>query len=202
VADTRNLLLDVAERMFAQRGINGVSMREIGLAANQRNNGATQYHFGDKTGLIRAIFERRAATVNERRLQLLRERSAAGPDTVRSLIEAYVTPLAEQVAQGTWYVPFLARLQAEHLRDELLEGVDDPVNTGYLIVRKRLRTQHLGDLAAPRFAIRWRIALNLTIDALADHQTSTNARPPTLQLFTEELIDSITALLSQPSGRS
>ncbi|MCU1389769.1 MAG: TetR family transcriptional regulator [Ilumatobacteraceae bacterium] len=187
--------------MFAQRGINGVSMREIGLAANQRNNGATQYHFGDKAGLIRAVFERRAATVNDRRLLLLAEQSATGRDTVHSLVRAYVTPLSEQVALGTWYVPFLARLQAEHQRDELLERVGDPLNTGYSIVRKRLRTDHLADVDAPRFAIRWRIALNLAIDALADHQTSTSARRPSLQLFTEELIESITALLGRSSGR-
>src|SRR5579859_2989473 len=70
---TRDLLLDTAERLFAAHGISGVSLREIGLAANQRNNGVTQYHFGDKAGLVRAIFERRAATVNDRRVQLLDE---------------------------------------------------------------------------------------------------------------------------------
>src|SRR4051794_4739165 len=110
---TRELLLDVGERMFAERGIHGVSLREIGLAAQQRNNGVTQYHFGDKTGLIKAVFQRRASTVNDRRLELLEADEHAGRSDVRSLVAAYVTPLAEQVAANTSYVAFLSRLQAE-----------------------------------------------------------------------------------------
>ena len=198
-AATRDLLLDAGERMFAERGIHGVSLREIGLASNQRNNGVTQYHFGDKAGLIRAIFERRAAAVNDRRLALLAEHDRAGRNNVRALIDAYVTPLAEQVAEGTWYVPFLSRLQAEHQRDELLQRADDPVNTAYIDVRKRLRTDHLRDLSTEQFAIRWRLALNLAIDALADYQAQGVAgfrRRASLDTFRDELVDAITAILT------
>lgn len=188
--------------MFAERGIHGVSLREIGLAANQRNNGATQYHFGDKAGLIRAIFERRAALVNDRRLELLAEHDRAGRDDVRALIDAYVTPLAEQVAEGTWYVPFLSRLQAEHQRDELLQRTNDPVNTAYLDVRRRLQTDHLRALSTEQFAIRWRIALNLAIDALADHQAQVagSRRRPSIETFRTELIGAITAILTSALG--
>src|SRR5438270_7690282 len=48
---TRELLLDTAERIFAQKGTRAVALREIGVAANQRNNGVAQYHFGSKEGL-------------------------------------------------------------------------------------------------------------------------------------------------------
>ena len=196
---TRDLLLDAGERMFAERGIHGVSLREIGLASNQRNNGVTQYHFGDKTGLIRAIFERRATAVNDRRLALLAEHDQAGRNDVRALIDAYVTPLAEQVADGTWYVPFLSRLQAEHQRDELLQRADDPVNTAYVEVRKRLRTDHLRHLPTEQFAIRWRLALNLAIDALADHQAQGITgvrRRASLDTFRDELVGAIAAILA------
>jgi len=185
--------------MFAERGIHGVSLREIGLASNQRNNGVTQYHFGDKAGLIRAIFERRATAVNDRRLALLAEHDRAGRDDVHALIDAYVTPLAEQVGDGTWYVPFLARLQAEHQRDELLQRANDPVNTAYVEVRKRLRTDHLRGLSTEQFAIRWRLALNLAIDALADYQAQGIAgthRRASLDTFRDELVAAITAILT------
>ncbi|HUF97778.1 MAG TPA: helix-turn-helix domain-containing protein [Ilumatobacter sp.] len=196
---TRDLLLDWGERMFAERGIHGVSMREIGLAANQRNNGVTQYHFGDKSGLIRAIFERRAATVNRRRLELLEEHSRNGRDDVGALIDAYVTPLAEQVTVGTWYVPFLSRLQAEHQRDELLARQNDTVNTAYDAVRNRLKNEHLSGLSTEQFAIRWRIALNLVIDALADYQTNGagDRRRPSLDVFRAELVGAVTAILTR-----
>jgi len=194
---TRDLLLDAAERMFAERGIHGVSMREIGIAANQRNNGVTQYHFGDKTGLIRAVFERRAATVNDERLVLLDTAERAGHGDARTLIEAYIAPLAAQVAAGTWYVPFLARLQAEHQRDQLLVPVSAGVNTAYERVRRQLRRDHLAHLSTQRFAIRWRIALNLAIDALADYQLGD--RRASIELFSTELVDAITALLLGPT---
>jgi AcrR family transcriptional regulator len=35
---TRERLLVTAERLFAERGVAGVSLREIGAAAGQRNN--------------------------------------------------------------------------------------------------------------------------------------------------------------------
>jgi len=186
--------------MFAERGIHGVSLREIGLASNQRNNGVTQYHFGDKAGLIRAIFERRAAAVNDRRLELLAEYERAGRTDVHALIDAYVTPLAEQVDLGTWYVPFLARLQAEHQRDELLQRTDDPVNTAYDEVRDKLRTGRLRELSTQQFAIRWRLAINLAIDALADYQAQTTVngrRRASLDTFRAELIGAITAMLTR-----
>ena len=197
---TREVLLDVGERMFAMRGIHGVSLREIGLAAQQRNNGVTQYHFGDKAGLIKAIFQRRATTVNNRRLELLASNERSGHSDVRSLITCYVLPLAEQVAANTSYVAFLSRLQAEHQRDALLDDPTADVNTAYLRIRTELRRDHLGHLSTEHFAIRWRIALNLAIDALADHQAlkASGQRQPSTEVFSNELIDAITALLTAP----
>ena len=201
---TRELLLDSGERLFAVHGIDGVSLREIGLAANQRNNGATQYHFGDKAGLVRAIFERRAATVNDRRLQLLDEAVQQGRDSVTQLVSAFVEPLAEQLQQGNWYVSFLSRLQADHQRDEMLQPVPDEVNTGFDRVRRQLRRNHLRSVPANIFANRMRLMVNLAIDALADHQAQVaRAERGTLPLrdFVDDLVDAISGLLSAPSGR-
>ena len=53
--ETRAQLISAGERLFAERGIEVVSMREITRAAGQRNATALQYHFGDRRGLVRAI---------------------------------------------------------------------------------------------------------------------------------------------------
>lgn len=53
---TRNHLLDVAEQLFGERGVNAVSLREIRIEAGARNTAAIQFHFGDREGLIRALF--------------------------------------------------------------------------------------------------------------------------------------------------
>lgn len=190
---TRDRLLDAAEELFARRGLQAVSLREIGLAADQRNNGVIQYHFGDKAALVRAVFERRAAIVDARRIELLDATLAAGDRVPSALLRAYLIPLAEQVAAGNWYVPFLSRLQAEHQRDELLAGVSAPVSTAYTRVRALLRDEHLAGLPSRRFAIRWRLALNLSVDALADRQASPGPGP--LDAFVSELAVAISGLL-------
>src|SRR5947207_7897693 len=198
---TRELLLDTAERLFAERGINGVSLREIGLAANQRNNGVTQYHFGDKAGLVRAVFERRAAAVNDRRLQLLRDAAQEGSESVTDLVRAFVEPLGEQVRPGNWYVPFLSRLQAEHQRDELLQSVRNDVNTGFDRVARQLRRDHFASMPRVVFVTRLRLAVNLAIDALADHQArfaQGEERILPLPLFVDDLVDGISGLLTAP----
>ena len=199
---TRELLLNTAERLFAERGINGVSLREIGLACHQRNNGVTQYHFGDKAGLVRAVFERRAAEVNARRLQLLDKATRQGRDSVPDLIRAYVEPLAEQIERENFYVPFLSRLQAEHQRDELLQPVNEAVNTAFTRVRRQLR-RHLNSWPSDLFRNRLRLAVNLAIDALADQQARlSKTEPGTLPLgeFVDDLVVAISGLLMAPTG--
>lgn len=56
---TKLLLIDTAERLFGQLGINAVSLREIGVVAGQTNSGVVQYHFEDKRGLLTAIINDR-----------------------------------------------------------------------------------------------------------------------------------------------
>lgn len=67
-------ILLAAERLFAERGF-GVSLREIAVAAGQRNHSAVQYHFGDKTGLIDALYAYRMTPLNLRRRELLDRKS-------------------------------------------------------------------------------------------------------------------------------
>ena len=202
VAGTRELLLDAAERLFAQHGIGAVSLREIGLSANQRNNGAAQYHFGGKAGLVRAVFTRRAEQVNDRRNALLDAAGAVvGSAGLAPVLWCYVEPLAEQVAAGNWYVPFLSRLQAEHERDELLTPVPAELNTGYERVRRLVRGHCHGQLPKRVLASRWRVVVNLAIDALADHQAAGQSPPPLpLADFVVDLSEAMSGLLGAPSS--
>ena len=72
VADTRERIMLAAERLFAERGFDGVSVRDIVAAANV-NLAAINYHFGSKGALMMAIFRQRAKELNKERLQRLRE---------------------------------------------------------------------------------------------------------------------------------
>ena len=64
-------LIAAAERLFAARGIDGVSLREINREAQQRNTTSLQYHFGDREGLLRAIMAKHGKEVDARRNALL-----------------------------------------------------------------------------------------------------------------------------------
>ena len=200
-AGTRELLIETAERLFAERGIHGVSMREIGLSAGQRNNGATQYHFGDRVGLVVAVFERRAAEVNARRLVLLEAALSEGRTEVGDLVEAFVVPLAEQVAQQHAYVRFLSRLQTDGHRDLLLPA-GPKVSSAYEQIGRLLRRRHLQSLPRDLFWNRWTLAINTAISALADYQAGASPLPGgrrlPLDVFTSELVDALTGMLKAP----
>ena len=91
--DAREVLLDTAERLLGEKGIEGASMRQIAAEAGQGNNSVVQYHFGSKTGLMHEIIERRVAGFEPRREQLL---AAAGAD-IQSLLKVLFLPIAELV---------------------------------------------------------------------------------------------------------
>ena len=76
--DARSALIEAAERLFAERGVEAVSLRDVSAAAGQRNHSAAQYHFGDRAGLIAAVYEARMSLVNERRAGLLDRSTGAG----------------------------------------------------------------------------------------------------------------------------
>ena len=70
-ASTRELILDTAERLFAEQGIFATSNRRIAEAAGQGNNWVAGYHFGTKADLVRAITHRFTAEVERSRMQIL-----------------------------------------------------------------------------------------------------------------------------------
>jgi len=93
-AKVRLILAD--ETLFAERSIEGVSLREIAAAAGNGNNNAVQYHFGGKDGLVQAIFAYRVWQMDRPRLQGLERLEAQGekPD-FRKLLELLCLPLLE-----------------------------------------------------------------------------------------------------------
>jgi AcrR family transcriptional regulator len=65
-ASTRDLLKLAARRLFAHRGLDGVSVRDIVLAAGQRNSGSLHYYFGTKENLARELVADGAKLIDSR----------------------------------------------------------------------------------------------------------------------------------------
>ncbi|MFI6481818.1 TetR/AcrR family transcriptional regulator [Nonomuraea sp. NPDC050663] len=121
--ETRNRLISAAERLFAERGVDTVSLREINAAAGQRNNTALQYHFGDRAALVRAVLGRHQPGVEAARHRLLDayEAGAGDPggrrpcDARRELAGALVRPAAAKLGDpegGRDYLRILGQLVA------------------------------------------------------------------------------------------
>ena len=93
--DTKDRLLDAAERLFGARGFEGTSLRRVTAEAGV-NLAAVHYHFGSKEALLRAAAARRMEPVNRERLRLLDQIEAQPPSGAQSpepILDAFFRPV-------------------------------------------------------------------------------------------------------------
>jgi AcrR family transcriptional regulator len=116
---TRERLLDAAERLFATRGFDGTSLREVTAAASA-NVAAIHYHFGSKEELLRAVLSRIVAPVNSERLRLLEKAeadAAPGAPSVEAILGAFLAPDLEVIRdlgeRGAVVTRFMGRSYTE-----------------------------------------------------------------------------------------
>ena len=98
---TSDLLLDAAACLFAERGVDNVSIAEIVRSAGQRNTSAVHYHFGGRDEVLQAVLARHVTELAERRTVLLEQARARAAGGARAAAEAIVRPVTE-FAQGGW----------------------------------------------------------------------------------------------------
>ena len=98
---TRETIVRTAERLFATHGVEGVSLNTITTAAHQNNRNAVQYHFGNKKGLLQAIFDKHSPNVMKRRHELIDQLMAEDLPMAIVAAKAMVLPLAELNATNT-----------------------------------------------------------------------------------------------------
>ncbi len=93
VSETEERIFLSAERLFADRGFDGVSVRDIVREAGA-NLAAVNYHYGSKSALLLAVFRRRARELNRERFTMLRqaEAKAGGAPPLRANLRALLGP--------------------------------------------------------------------------------------------------------------
>jgi AcrR family transcriptional regulator len=104
-------LLDAAERLIGERGIDAVSLRAINAEADG-NVAAAHYHYGSKEALVRAVLARRMSVLAEERFAMLTDLEQDPAPSARAVIEVFTLPLVRLTAtvDGLAYVRFLAAL--------------------------------------------------------------------------------------------
>jgi AcrR family transcriptional regulator len=115
-ANTRRELILAAMRLMAEKGIAGVSLRSVNMAAGAKNSSAAHYHFSSRLGLVEAIvetLERHVARVRSPLLEKLRARSNSEAPSAREVIEAAYGPFMGLMFDPEYGLPsikFLSRL--------------------------------------------------------------------------------------------
>jgi AcrR family transcriptional regulator len=112
---TKERILCAAEALFAQRGFDGASLRQLTAAAGV-NLAAVNYHFGSKEKLVEQVFRRRLDALNARRLDALSRVIGTDNTTLEDVLDAYIRPALELSHDdgGSLFMRVLARAFAEH----------------------------------------------------------------------------------------
>lgn len=107
-ADTRQRLIDHAAVLFAERGFENVTVREICKASNA-NVAAINYHFGDKAGLYRAVVTQAIAVMLETNELTQRAGDGLSPeDQIRGFVRVFVSRLTGD-GPTSWIHRLMAR---------------------------------------------------------------------------------------------
>ena len=201
---TREVLILVAERLIAEHGIDGVSLRQINAAAGQRNSSAAHYHFGNKPALIASIYDYRLNSVNQRRSIALKQLKQDGRESeLRGIVETIIYPVVREIEDsegGRYYIRFLAQAIG-HPQNEIRDFADSSLTAAttesYQLLHKALPDIN-DNILGQRFGLMW----EMTIHSLADRerQSELHARSSHIDtdLFIRNLIDMISGGLAAP----
>lgn len=93
----KDRIIEVAERLFAKSGYDGVSLRQITNQAGV-DVALVKYHFGNKQGLFDALLKRRADILNRERSEALdRVLERNNPAPVEDIIDAFTHPILNEI---------------------------------------------------------------------------------------------------------
>ncbi len=195
----RVAILLAAERLFAEFGLHGASLRQISEAAGQKNTSAIHYHFGSREQLVEAVFAYRMQHINPKRLarlQKLKEQEKL--DSFRELVSVMIWPLAEETLprdEGNFYVQFLSRSNQE--KQLAIETAPIDLMTGWFETLRHLRAL-LSNLPDEIVRARLKTASDQCVFGLASLEATGLGNSPDLPARVENLIDMIAMGLQAP----
>jgi len=188
------LLLEIAERLFAENGVEAVSLSRIVEEGGQRNRSALHYHFGSRSGLVAQLLHMRLSHVNAIRHQYLdRLQQKGGADDVHAVIHAAMRPIFDVVQQEPWgiyYVPVLAQTTLSPALKGF-ETIDPDAKDGLTRTFDLIRAA-LPDIPAASLQMRFTFTMDTVIFTLA-RTLRENGREGVTNALLGQLVDYGTA---------
>lgn len=192
---TKQQLIDAAERLFAEQGVDNVSSVDIVRAAKQKNRSALQYHFGDKVAVIHAVLDKHSLGIAEARKIMLDQLEQDDKINLHGVINALVKPVAAKLNDrdgGHRFLKINSQLMANEAYAQLRRERS-------LAMPQVSRFQELLQRLLPTFDSVDLNARMLLIDCLLFHGLSTYL--PMMQTleqgrFVENLCQSIVGILT------
>tara|TARA_R110000868_G_scaffold100968_10_gene277977 strand:+ start:7062 stop:7784 length:723 start_codon:yes stop_codon:yes gene_type:complete len=204
-SDTRLRLIIAAEKLFGDKGIHAVTLKEINSAAGQRNESALHYHFGSKSALVESILLHRASDIDKDRGERVDALLQAGEEkNLSSILRATFLPLLEMLNEedGVRFIRFLAQV----LNDPDFDLPMMVATRGQLPGVSRanaLIVASIGDVAPEISIQRQRFLIEMVVSSAAiwtrhhDPVIDTAER----EFFIVTLLDSIEGFLKAPVSR-
>ena len=192
---TQVRLLDAAERLVGERGVDAVSLRAINAEAGS-NVAAAHYHFGSKEALVRAVLDRRMTVLAEERFRQLDALDHARAPVPRDVAAVFVRPLFDLAADpaGARYVRFLAALY--RAEGDWLPVLDAAFAPQWARIEPVL-ARAVPHVDATRRGIRLSLASETMLRMLADPDRYAGALDT--DAYRDEVIDVFTAIVTGPS---
>jgi AcrR family transcriptional regulator len=205
--ETRDKILDAAEKAFADGGYGATSLRSI-MADAGVNVAAVHYYFRSKEVLLEAVLMRRVEAANAERLRLLEKYEAGlhgARPAVDEVLRAFLSPtfhMAAEPAQGGYpFVRLLGRLQAE---SDLLPNIVLSRLGPVLLRFGDALARALPELAPNELFLRARLAMGATAQVMRDAPRiksltgSENGVAPDWQSMMERIIPFLSAGFRAP----
>ena len=160
MTDTKQKILDTAERLFGEQGYSPTSLRNI-ISKAGVNLAAIHYHFGSKQDLLDQVIMRKALPMNELRIKLLDQFEAAAapePVSIEKIMEAFLLPVIS-IEKSPEFVKLMGRVHSEGLIQGVAMRNFQPMIARFLSAMRRA----LPEMPAKELA--WRT--HFTLGAMA-----------------------------------
>lgn len=190
---TVSAIIEVAERLWGARGVEGASLREISIAAGSANKSSIGYHFGDKHGLIEAVFKVRIPVLEERRRPLFEAAEAQGTlDDPLILMRIVFQPVFDEIdGQGRHSIASFLRAVNRYPQWDGRAGIEKlaPIaHRVYAILR-----QQVSHLPQQLFDARLRLINEICYGAITDQDDNPPADGPDAVLARKMFDDALRA---------